>query len=104
MPLPRASSPDCVLCLFRQGHTLVRLSGYSQGVTGSCYSTALSALLYARAAEPLQQLQACNLQHKRVPASLALQTSRPDHHHPYGTLDKDLGPNHTIFTFEDPVQ
>ena len=53
MPLPRASSPDCLLCSNRQGHTLVRLLGYSQGLTGSCNSTALSAVLYARAEEPL---------------------------------------------------
>ena len=57
MSLPRASSPDCyVLCSFRQGHSLVRLLGYSQGLTGSCYSTALSALLYAPAEEPLHNI------------------------------------------------
>ena len=58
VPLPRASSPDCVLCSFRQGHTLVRLLGYSQGLTGSCNSTALSTLLYARAEEPLHNTAA----------------------------------------------
>ena len=56
MPLPRASSPDCVLCSFRQGHYFVRMLGYSQGLTGSCYGTALSALLYAHAEEPLHNM------------------------------------------------
>ena len=32
--------------------TLVRHSGYSQGLTGSCHRKTLSALLYARAEEP----------------------------------------------------
>ena len=49
---PEEEAPDCIMCSFPQGHTLVRLLGYNQGLTGSCNITALSALLYARAEEP----------------------------------------------------